>query len=1175
MAVFPGVAYADWVSGYVVPSRVRALAWRCLLAGLLALALTPAAAHAAYPAGFEQRAMIEGLNQPVAVAWAGSGRAFVAEKPGVLKTVAPGASTGSTVLDWRNKVNAYGDRGLEDVAVDSSFATNGFVYLAYVAELQPLTPDSSGAMVSQLVRIQVNPATGQLVPGQTPTVVLGTAASAPCPAPSNTSDCMPADSSTHMIGTVKSDPDGTLWVGHGDGADFGDIDPLAFRSLNPESLAGKVLHVDRDGKGLPGHAFCASDTDLSHVCTKVHAKGFRNPFRFQVRGDGTLLLGDVGWNTREEVNVVDAKGKSYGWPCYEGTIRTPTYQDDPQCAPYYAAGAETPPMHDYPHCPANPPPALECGNAVLAGPEYGGAAYPAGYRGSFFTGDYVSGKLLRFEPAAGGGYKPPVTFSDSWYGVDLEAAPDNGDLAYVDFGSGAGPDGSVVRISYTPGNRAPIAQGTATPPSGVAPLTVNFSGVGSSDPDGDQLSYAWDFGDGSAQQTGQTATHTYADSGSYTARLTVSDGRGRSATKTFAITSAGHEPVARIEAPTDGSSYRDGGNVSLRGSATDPEQGTLGAASLSWTVILHHGTHTHPLSSFDGQAEATFTANTDHDADSYYEIVLTATDAQGLTDTDRVNIRPQTTSVRIDSTPAGAPVSYGGRTASAPFTAPTAVGYRTSATAQAGFSSGGRPFLFDRWSDGPTANVRSVTVPDAGVALRALYLEDKSRGMAATASSTEDGDLAGRGAANAVDGQGTTRWSSGWADDQYWQVDLGRRRSVDRVQIDWEAAYASRYEIQTSLDGRSWSTAGQTTQSSAGSRTTTFATRVARYVRVVGRARGTTFGISFYEARVLGPADDAQPPDTTITSGPAGALPGTSASFGFAAGEAGSTFECKLDGDAWRACTSPKSYSSLPAGAHTFSVRATDVTGNADRTPAQRAFTVAGATPPAPAPPAGTPAQPKPGYAATVRRTRALRALFGLGDRGRRAADAKRGRPGRFHGSPRRARELIGSGQDGWARAFDGRNDRLELDRRSLGRTRAFSVELWVRAARSARTGYLLAAAANRSRDGVWLALDRRGRPVLGARGAKAPVRLLGPALGTSARHVALTYDGRRLRLYVDGRLRRRSVATKLVWARNRRVVVGADERGAHGFRGTLDELALYDRALPASTVAAHYRAGR
>jgi hypothetical protein len=65
-----------------------------------------------------------------------------------------------------------------------------------------------------------------------------------------------------------------------------------------------------------------------------------------------------------------------------------------------------------------------------------------------------------------------------------------------------------------------------------------------------------------------------------------------------------------------------------------------------------------------------------------------------------------------------------------------------------------------------------------------------------------------------------------------------------------------------------------------------------------------------------------------------------SATFAFTSTEAGSTFACRLDTGPWASCTSPRTYSGLRAGQHTFAVYATDVAGNADATPATRTVTI-------------------------------------------------------------------------------------------------------------------------------------------------------------------------------------------------------------------------------------------
>ncbi len=92
-------------------------------------------------------------------------------------------------------------------------------------------------------------------------------------------------------------------------------------------------------------------------------------------------------------------------------------------------------------------------------------------------------------------------------------------------------------------------------------------------------------------------------------------------------------------------------------------------------------------------------------------------------------------------------------------------------------------------------------------------------------------------------------------------------------------------------------------------------------------------------------AVESGPPNTTIDSGPSGATADPTPSFDFSADEAGSTFECRVDGGAWGSCSSPETTASLADGAHMFEVRATDPVGNVDSTPASRSFTVDTAAP--------------------------------------------------------------------------------------------------------------------------------------------------------------------------------------------------------------------------------------
>lgn len=679
-----------------------ALAAGSMLAALLCAA--PAGA-ASYPSGFEERTIVGGLDEPVSMAWAPDGRLFIIEKPGRLKVAAPGASQATMILDISNQVNHYNDRGLLGLALDSNFAGNGYLYLSYTHELRPMVRDSSAPMVSRVVRYTI----GANNSVSAPQVVLGSYVSGPCPAASNTLDCLPADGLSHSIGTVISAPDGTLWIGNGDAADYNVVDPLAFRTYDPASMAGKIFHVTRDGRGLPGHPLCPGDNDLTHVCTKVHSMGFRNPFRFKLRPNGSLAVGDVGWSTREEVNLIAVGGKSYGWPCYEGTIRTPGYRDRAECEPEYAKqggpNAHVGPQHDYQHG--------SSGNAVMAGPEYDGVDYPAGYRGDVFFADYSEGFIRRLKLGASGQVTSVEPFATGWLGVDLKAAP-NGDLAFPDF------FGAIKRIVYSPGNGSPTAVPRATPTSGLAPLQVQFDAAGSSDPNGDPLSYDWDFGDGTPHSSQRNPLHTYTQGGVYTARLTVNDGRGLSDTETVTIAVNSDPPTATIASPADGSLYRDGQTIQLQGTATDPEDGQLPASAFRWTVRLHHGSHIHLLTTFTGVVAPSFTALTDHDADSFYEVELTVTDSDGLTGSRIIELRPETVALTLASAPEGAPLSYSGIQGVGPMFRTAAVGYRTTISAADSFVSGGREWVFDHWSDGG-ARAHDVTVPAGAITLTAFY----------------------------------------------------------------------------------------------------------------------------------------------------------------------------------------------------------------------------------------------------------------------------------------------------------------------------------------------------------------------------------------------------------------------------------------------------------------------
>ncbi len=113
----------------------------------------------------------------------------------------------------------------------------------------------------------------------------------------------------------------------------------------------------------------------------------------------------------------------------------------------------------------------------------------------------------------------------------------------------------------TPGsaNLPPVAVFTVDLTTGAAPLTVAFDANGSSDPDGVIVSFAWQFGDGSTA-AGATTSHTYVADGSYTARLTVTDDRGASASTERVIVVGAGAGGGGDDHGNDGGGDGDGGN---------------------------------------------------------------------------------------------------------------------------------------------------------------------------------------------------------------------------------------------------------------------------------------------------------------------------------------------------------------------------------------------------------------------------------------------------------------------------------------------------------------------------------------------------------------------------------------------------------------------------------------
>ena len=109
-----------------------------------------------------------------------------------------------------------------------------------------------------------------------------------------------------------------------------------------------------------------------------------------------------------------------------------------------------------------------------------------------------------------------------------------------------------------------------------------------------------------------------------------------------------------ITTPAGGGTFQAGQTIGFAGAATDAQDGTLGGAALSWTVVFHHETHEHPgPGPFSGSSGSFVVPTSGHDftGNTSYEIVLTATDSSGLSASTSVVVYPQKVNLTFNSSP--------------------------------------------------------------------------------------------------------------------------------------------------------------------------------------------------------------------------------------------------------------------------------------------------------------------------------------------------------------------------------------------------------------------------------------------------------------------------------------------------------------------------------------------
>jgi glucose/arabinose dehydrogenase len=693
----------------------RLIQFVCTICVLMLLVGT---ASAAPPPGFADN-LVARVPFPTALAFTPDGRMLITSKVGKLYVYQNGALVAAPALDLSAKLCVERERGLHTVAVDPAFASNRFVYIAYTFNRAnaPLNQCAFNSLetspINRVSRFTLND--NNTVDPASERILL---------------DNLPSLDGIHNSGDLRFGQDGYLYISLGDsGCNY--INPsicglgnAAARNLG--TLVGKIarIAVTPDGSAIPpdnpfqgaGTTRCnQTGSAPGQKCREIYALGLRNPFRmaFDPNAASTrFFINDVGRNHWEEINLGQA-GANYGWnrregPCVAGS--------NDGCGP--APDSMINPIYAYDHN-------SKC-KSVTAGAFIPNGIWPGQYNGGYFFGDYVCGKIFVLKESGG-----RFTASEFYTGLGVNSITtlvfgpheSNQALYYTLFSSG-----QVRRITYTGNaNRPPQAVATANPTFGAAPLNVTFDASGSSDPDGDSLTYEWNFGD---NQTGNGAaiTHTYAAPGAYNATLIVRDNKGAASEPLVLRIDIGNTPPQPIiELPAEGTRFSVGQGFTLQGSATDPEDGALPGTALTWEVIQHHDDHTHPFLDPTNVVTATITAPEPEDfaatTNSYLEIKLTVTDSNGRSTTVSRNVMPEMVEVTVETVPAGLKLNVNGQDLNGAQKIASWNRYILTIDAPNQNNSAGQPMVFDYWKDNDAPARRTVITPGAPTTLTAVFRE--------------------------------------------------------------------------------------------------------------------------------------------------------------------------------------------------------------------------------------------------------------------------------------------------------------------------------------------------------------------------------------------------------------------------------------------------------------------
>jgi glucose/arabinose dehydrogenase len=650
-----------------------------VIAPFLVLASATPAAATTLPSGFVEVEVAHPLPRPTAMAVAADNRVFIALQGGQLREVKAGALLTNPVITL--PVDSNGERGLDGVALDPSFATNGFIYLYYTA-----TTPVAHNRVSRFTVV------GDTADPATETVLL---------------DIDPLSTLTqHNGGAVHFGTDGKLYVAVGD-------NQTSANAQSMSTLKGKVLRINPNGSIPTDNPFYATASGNNRA---IWLLGFRNPFTFGVqRTTGRTFINDVGSDFYEEIDDGVA-GSNYGWPNTEGYTSDPAFRS-PIYA--YAHGGDS-----------------NTGCAITGGDFYNPTTpqFPSNYFGKYFFLDFCNGWIKMLDPSTN--VVSDFASSIHTYPLGLTTGPD-GSLYYL--ANNTDGLGSLWKIAYT-GSLAPTIgsqpQSQLVSVGYTATFTVSASGY-------QPLSYQW-YRNGAAITGATSATYTTpattaADNGARF-KVVVTNSFGQATSNDAVLsTTTDKPPTPVIATPSSGTMWNAGDVISYSGGATDFEDGQLPASRLTWRVDFGHhapGTpnaHFHPfVPNTTGVSSGSFTIPTsgETDPDVFYRIILTATDSAGLTTTTFLDIHPNLSTITLASAPSGLLLTLEGHPVTTPYSVQSVVGLSRTIGTLTPQTLGGVVYAFTKWSDGGALS-HNITTPPTNTTYTATFTNARKGSISA------------------------------------------------------------------------------------------------------------------------------------------------------------------------------------------------------------------------------------------------------------------------------------------------------------------------------------------------------------------------------------------------------------------------------------------------------------